>query len=184
MIYTELLIIKDYPKFGNWLKSQDAETLQLYFGVVANNNVIDALMDRIIGNPDDHYFLVAKRGNQWLGTIHMAVHQRTVEFGVIVDQNFRGQGIANQMMDEALVWARNRGYQQLFMHCLGRNKPIQHLCHKHGLETRNMYGDSEVEMQLPPADWITINREFCTKQWNLYHAFLQNSTKFYEEIYG
>jgi RimJ/RimL family protein N-acetyltransferase len=184
MIITEFLAIQDYPKFGDWLRIQDEETRQLYFGVSGSDHVINALMDRVVGNPDDHYFLVAKDKNRWVGTIHIAVNNCVVEFGVIVDEEYRGQGIANTLMDEALVWARNRGYKELFMHCLGWNKPIQHLCHKHGLATHNMYGDSEVELKLEPANWITINKEICIKQRNLFHMFLQNSTRFYQEIYS
>jgi GNAT superfamily N-acetyltransferase len=184
MITTDFLSIQEYPQFGDWLKSQDEETLQLYFGVAGNESVIQALMDRVVGNPDEHYFLIARDGDRWVGSIHMAVYNRVVEFGVIVDKDYRGHGVANQLMDEALVWARNRGYRELYMHCLGWNKPIQHLCHKHGLETKNMYGDSEVEVELPPADWITINKEICIKQRNLYHMFLQKNFPWFQEIYG
>ena len=184
MFTTEFLSVKDYPKFGDWLEIQDEETRQLYFGVAGSQHVIQALMDRVIGNPDEHYFLVAKDNEQWAGTIHIAVSNRVVEFGVIVHKEYRGQGIADQLIEEAIVWSRNRGYTELFMHCLGWNKPIQHLCHKHGLETKNIYGDSEVEMKLPPANWVTLNKEFSIKQRNLYHMFLQKNWALYQEMYG
>lgn len=184
MIITEFLPVQDYAKFKDWLIIQDEETRQLYFGVAGSQHVIEALMDRVLANPDDHYFLVAKDDARWVGTIHIAVSNRVVEFGVIVDDEYRGQGVAGTLLDEAIVWARNRGYQELFMHCLGWNKPIQHLCHKYGLETHNMYGDSEVEMRLDPANWVTINKEICIKQRNLFHKFLQHNTMLYREIYG
>ena len=184
MIITDFLAIKDYPKFGDWLSNQDEETRQLYFGVSGSQYVIESLMDRIIGNPDEHYFLVAKDKERWVGTIHIAVSNKIVEFGIIVDPEYRGQGIGGNLLEEAIVWARNRGYRELYMHCLGWNKPIQHLCHKHGLETKNMMGDSEVELKLCPANWITINKEFCIKQRNLYRMFLESNSKIYKEIYG
>lgn len=184
MFTTEFLTVKEYPKFKHWLANQDEETRQLYFGVAGSQHVIDALIDRVLANPLNHHFLVAKDAGRWIGTVHIAVHDRVVEFGVIVDEEYRGRGIAGDMLEEAIIWARNRGYKELFMHCLGWNKPIQHLCHKHGLETHNMYGDSEVEMKLEPANWITINKEICIKQRNLYHMFLQNSKSLYREIYG
>ena len=184
MIITEFLPVQDYQQFGNWLEIQDEETRQLYFGVSGSQHVIRALMDRVLTNTDDHHFLVAKDAGRWIGTIHIAVSGRVVEFGVIVDEEYRGQGVAGDMLDEAIVWSRNRGYTDLFMHCLGWNKPIQHLCHKHGLETHNMYGDSEVEMTLEPGNWITINKELCIKQRNLFHKFLQNNSMLYREMYG
>lgn len=184
MIYTEFLPVQDYPKFKDWLEIQDEETRQLYFGVAGSQHVINDLMKRIVADPKNHHFLIAKDEKRWVGTIHIAVHDDIVEFGIIVDDDYRGQGVANLLMDEALVWVRNRGYKELYMHCLGWNKPIQHLCHKHGLETKNMYGDSEVELKLDPANWITINKEICIKQRNLFHTFLQNTKSLYHEIYG
>lgn len=184
MIITKFLAVSDYPKFGNWLQIQDEETRQLYFGVAGSQYVIETLMDRVLTNPEDHYFLVAQENTRWVGTIHIAAHQHTVEFGIIVDEEYRGRGIAGNMLEEAIVWARNRGYQELYMHCLGWNKAIQHLCHKHGLETKNMLGDSEAELKLKPASWITINKELCIKQRNLFHMFLQNGQNLYQEIYG
>jgi RimJ/RimL family protein N-acetyltransferase len=182
MIITSFLPVKEYSKFGDWLKIQDEETRQMYFGVAGNQHVITALMERVLANPDDHYFLVAKDGNRWVGTIHIAVNNKVVEFGIIVHEDYRGTGIAGEMLDEAIVWSRNRGYQELFMHCLSYNKPIKHLCHKHGLETHNMYGDSEVGMKLPPANWVTINKEICIKQRNIYHRFLQYNPFVYKEM--
>jgi GNAT superfamily N-acetyltransferase len=184
MTRTEFLLPKHYDQYGQWLKSQDRETLELYFGTAASDHVIDALMDIIIGNAEDHHILVAKDGNNWVGTIHIAASGTTVEFGVIVDKDHRGQGIAGSMLEEAIVWARNRGYSQLFMHCLIWNKPIKHLCYKHGLHPRNVYGDSEVKIRLNPPNWVTLNQEFNIKQRNLFHMFLDTSRFLYQEIYG
>jgi len=184
MITTEFLSVRDYSQFQDWLELQDEETRQLYFGVAGSQFLIESLMDRVLANPDEHHFLIAKDGTRWVGTIHIATHDRTVEFGVIVDAEYRGQGIASQMMKEALLWARNRGYRELYMHCLGWNKPIKHLCHKHGLATSNMMGDTEAELKLPPANWVTINQEFVATQRKIYHRWLQNNRMLYQELYG
>jgi len=184
MIITEFLDKANYDRFGTWLEIQDDETRQLYFGVAGSQPLIKNLMDKVLMAPENHYFLVARDGDRWAGTIHIATHNLSVELGIIVDKKYRGQGIASDLLDEAVVWARNRGYTELYMHCLGWNKPIQYLCHKHGLTTKDMLGDSEVELALLPATWITINREFCIKQRNLFHVFLQNNNQLYQELYG
>ena len=184
MITTEFLPVNEYSKFGDWLEIQDEETRQLYFGVAGSQHLIDNLMDRVLSNSNDHYFLVARDQDRWAGTIHIAVSDKTVEFGIIVHEDYRGQGIANFMMDEAITWARNRGYKELFMHCLGWNSAIKHLCYKNGLKTVNMLGDTEAELILPPSNWVTISKEYCSKQRNLYHTFLNTTKKTYQEIYG
>ena len=185
MFTTEFLAKPDHYRYGDWLKSQDNETRQLYFGVSTGTGLIERLVERIEAEPDQQEILVAQNCNGWLGTVHIAkIDTTTVEFGIIVHTDYRGEGIGNAMLEEAIVWARNRNYSELFMHCLGRNKPIQHLCHKHGLLPRSILGDSEVNIHLNPPSWVTIASEVGIKQRNVYHAFLQKSQILYQEIYG
>jgi RimJ/RimL family protein N-acetyltransferase len=185
MFTTEFLIKTDYYQYGDWLKSQDDETRQLYFGVTGGAGLIESLLERIEAEPGRHEILVAQNCTEWLGTVHIAkINTTTVEFGIIVHADYRGEGIGNSMLEEAIVWARNRNYRELYMHCLGRNKPIQHLCHKHGLLPRNILGDSEVNIHLNPPSWVTVVQEAGIKQRNVYHTFLQTSQFLYQEMYG
>ena len=185
MFTTEFLSVKDRYQYGDWLNSQDDETRQLYFGVTGGPGLIESLVERIESESDQHEILVAQNCKEWLGTIHIAkISSSQVEFGIIVHRDYRGQGIGNTMLEEAIVWARNRNYSELFMHCLGHNKPIQHLCHKHGLLPRSILGDSEVNIHLNPPSWATIASEVGIKQRNVYHTFLQKSQMLYQEIYG
>jgi GNAT superfamily N-acetyltransferase len=185
MFTTRFLAKPDHHRYGDWLKAQDDDTRHLYFGVASGTGLIERLIDRIEAEPDQHEILVAENSYGWLGTLHVAkIDKATVEFGMIVDRDHRGQGIGNGMLEEAIVWARNRNYSELFMHCLGWNKPIQHLCHKHGLLPRNILGDSEVTMHLNPPSWATIASEVGIRQRNVYHTFLQKNQFLYQEIYG
>lgn len=185
MIITEMLPITEYSSYGDWLTMQDEETRQLYFGVSGSQFVIESLMKRVLANTSNHFFLVAKDDNRWVGTVHIATsNHKSVELGIIVDEDYRGQGVATSMIDEAIIWATNRGYEDLYMHCLGRNHAIKHLCRKYGLETRNMLGDSQAEVKLVPANWITINKELYIKNRNIFHMFLQSGQKSIQKIYN
>jgi RimJ/RimL family protein N-acetyltransferase len=185
MFTTQLLTVKDRYRYGDWLKAQDDETRRLYFGISTGAGLIERLIERIEAEPDRHEILIAQNCNGWLGTVHIAkINTTTVEFGIIVHTEYRGEGIGNAMLEEAIVWARNRNYSELFMHCLSRNKPIQHLCHKHGLLPRSIMGDSEVNIHLNPPSWVTVVQEAGIKQRNVYHTFLQNSQFLYQEMYG
>lgn len=184
MLRTEFLTLDNYALYGEWLKKQDEETRQMYFGVGSSDAIIDSLMEKIRMHPDEHFFLIAIEGNRWVGSTHIATKGKQVEFGLIVDPLHRGEGVASIMLEDALTWVRNRNYKELFMHCLTWNKPINHLCRKHGLTTRDMMGDSEVQIELDPPTWITLNKEVCIKQRNLFHAFIDSSRSLYKEIYG
>lgn len=185
MIVTEFLAPDQYYKYGDWLRSQDDDTRALFFGVANGLGLIESLMDRVEASPDKHKFLVARNCTGWLGILHIAeMDENSVEFGIIVDKNLRGEGIGSMLIEEALVWAQNRGYKELFMHCLERNTVIKHLCRKYGLETCNMFGEAEVKMNLSPPSLVTLNKEICIKNRNVFHTFLQTGQKIYQEIYG
>lgn len=166
MLTTEFLLRDEFSEYGSWLKVQDPQTLHNYFGCAVSQESIDSLIKQFSGKPKSNNFLVAKVNGQWAGTIHIATHGQEVEFGVIVGLQHRKQGIANTMMDEAITWARNRYYKDLFMHCISWNLPIKHLCKKHGLTPRNMMGDSEANLQLTPPTPATFFKEQMVVQRN------------------
>ena len=163
---------------------QDEETRQLYFGVAGNTYVIDALMERVIANPDDHKFLVAKIDNKWIGTIHLATYNNVVEFGVIVSEEHRGNGVAGEMLEEAILWARNRGFHSLYMHCLSYNSAIKHLCIKHGLSVKTECGESDVKVPLPAPTPLTFGQEIANTTRNMYTLLLQRNLQVFESLYG
>lgn len=176
MLTTEFLLRNQYSAYGSWLKTQDLQTLHDYFGHSMTKKSIDHLVKDFAGDPKNNHFLVAKIDGKWAGTIHIASRETEVEFGIIVRPKYRKQGIADAMMDEAITWARNRHYKDLFMHCISWNRPIKRLCEKHGLVPRNMMGDSEANLQLEPPNWVTYFKEqmiVSRRGWRLFFPFPQ-----------
>jgi GNAT superfamily N-acetyltransferase len=159
MLTTEFLSGNQFEEYGSWLKAQDPETISEYFGCALGPQAIDCLVEKFSQNDQQNHFLVAKIKHQWVGTIHIATHEKAIEFGVIVALLHRRQGIANVMMDQAITWARNRFYTDLYMHCIERNSVIKRLCHKHDLKVRNRMGDSEANMILQPRTPATFFKE-------------------------
>jgi RimJ/RimL family protein N-acetyltransferase len=185
MYTTEFLTPKEYYRYGDWLKSQDDETRQMYFGVASGLGIVESLTDRIEIEPEKHHFLIVKNCAGWLGTLHIAeIDKSSIEFGIIVKKELRGEGIGSQLVDEGITWARNRGYNELYMHCLTRNSAVRHLCVKHGLKIRAIETESEVKIKLNPPTWITVQKEITYKNRNLWHTFLQDSQFLFQEIYG
>ena len=166
MLSTEFLEKDQFSAYASWLKGQDPQTIHDYFGCAVGPEAIDKLIAKFLKDSKNHHFLVAKMSGEWAGTIHIAAHGTEVEFGVIVAKSYRKQGVANAMMDEAITWARNRHYKDLYMHCISWNLPIKQLCRKHGLTPRNMMGDSEVNFQLEPPTAVTFFKELLVIQRN------------------
>jgi len=185
MITTRFLAYSEYAEYAEWMKSRDTDSRQLYFGMGVSDDGIDALTDKIIKNQHDHYFLVAEDRGVWVGTIHIAVQNiDEVEFGVMVAIGRRKQGIADLMLREAILWARNRGFHSLYMHCLAHNSAIRHLCTKHGLSIKTEYGESDVNVPLPLATPLTLSQEMVNTTRNMYTLMLQRNLKVFESIYG
>jgi len=179
MITTRLLTHNEYPSYGTWLKSQDEETLRLYFGIPMNTSAIDLLIAKICNNPTEHEFLIGERDGVWVGCVHIAISGEEVEFGIIVDKNLRGQKVGSKLLGEAILWARNRNFHDLYMHCLSWNQPIKHLCAKHGLKMSSEYGETEVKVELPPRTFQSLVKEATTKQSQLWHVMLENINPYY-----
>lgn len=179
MITTRLLTHNEYPSYGDWLKSQDDETLRLYFGVTMDESAIDMLINRIVKDPSSHEFLVGEREGKRVGCVHIAVSKDEVEFGIIIDKKLRGQKVGSKLLSEAILWARNRNYQNLYMHCLSWNQPIKHLCAKHGLKMNSEHGETEVKVDLPPRTFQSLVKEATSKQSQLWHMMLENINPYY-----
>ena len=185
MITTRFLTPVEYTKYALWLKKLDSETRATYFGICYTDEQIDNLVKGITENIDRHNFLVAEYKGEWIGTIHIAnTMPGEVEFGFIVDKEHRGNGIANRLMDEALIWCRNRGYDTVYMHCLSWNTPIKRLCVKYGMELETEYGETETKLPLPPANLSTLTEEVINRNRQVYRMMLQAINPFLKELYS
>jgi RimJ/RimL family protein N-acetyltransferase len=185
MITTRFLSEVEYSEYAGWVKKLNPETRATYFQIQYTDEQIDRLVSDIVAAPEKHHFLVAEYKGEWIGTIHIAeVNKDEVEFGFIVDAEHRGNGIADRMMQEALVWTRNRGYHSLYMHCLSWNQPIKRLCIKHGMELHSEYGETETKLELEPADIKSIADEVLIRNRQAYRMMLQTFNPFLKEIYN
>lgn len=185
MFATRFLPTQDFHLYGDWLREQSSESLATYFGIAVSDAFINSLVDGITSNPDEHYFLVATQGDRWVGVIHMArISEKDMEFGIMVAEEFRHQGIADQLMSEAITWIRNRGFDTLYLHCLNRNAAMKHLATKHGLELHENYGDVEATTHVPPPSLLSYAQEALTTNKNIFFINLQNTWAPFRELHG
>lgn len=185
MLATRFLPIQDFGLYGDWLREQSADTLATYFGIAVSPTFINSLLDGILSNPEEHYFLVATQGDQWVGVVHMArISDSDMEFGIMVAESHRHQGVADQLMAEAITWIRNRGFDTLYLHCLNRNTAMKHLATKHGLELHENYGDVEAVTHVPPPSLLSYIQESVTANKNIFFLNLQNAWRPYSELLG
>jgi GNAT superfamily N-acetyltransferase len=185
MISTRFLSIDQYELYGSWLREQSEETLTTYFGIAVSTTYITHLIDSIVSNPEEHHFLIATQGATWVGVVHLArISETEMEFGIMVAEPYRSQGIADQLMSEAIVWIRNRGFDTLYLHCVTWNRAMKHLAHKHGLVMYEDHGDTEVCTRIPPPSMISYAQEAVTRNRNIFIMSLQQAWFPFDEILG
>jgi GNAT superfamily N-acetyltransferase len=182
MISTRFLHPDDYYLFGPWLKRLNAEDRRMYFGVAVSDEYIENLVDRISTDIENHHFLVSYNCNGWLGVLHIArMSDESIEFGVSVTEEYRNFGIGSDLLKEGIVWARNRGYQQLYLHCVKWNTAMAHLAGKHDLAMRHEDGDIDVVAKLTPPSWYSLQQETADVNRRIFHLWLNRTFFNYQE---
>jgi RimJ/RimL family protein N-acetyltransferase len=185
MISTRFLGNEEYHKFGHWLKGLNDQDRNMYFGAGVSDTYIDDLVERIESEPTQHEFLVSYNCTGWLGVLHIArVNSQTIEFGLSVFEEYRNLGIGSDLLSEGILWARNRGYKRLFLHCVSWNRTMAHLADKHGLEMTAESGDLDVMARLAPSSWYSFQRETAQINRRIFHLWLNQTWLPFQESTG
>jgi GNAT superfamily N-acetyltransferase len=72
------------------------------------------------------------------------------EFGVSVLRKVRGRGFGARLFEHAVLHARNRGVQTLFIHALSENTAMLKIARKAGATVERDGSESEAWLRLPP----------------------------------
>jgi len=72
------------------------------------------------------------------------------EFGVSVLPHYRGRGFGARLFEHAMLHARNRGVETLFIHALSENVAMLKIARKAGATVERSGSESEAWLRLPP----------------------------------
>ena len=161
--------LNDYAKHLKALPEQD----KIYrFGYKINDYSIDQLMLQIAYNPEDHKLWIAKNlDGQIVGWGHMAQEANAWELAVSVNRDYQNNGIGSKLIFEMLEWAKFHDVQEVFMHCIEDNRPIQHLAKKYGLKTRTRgAGERTAALEIPEPSFFEANKQL----WKEHSAILND----------
>ena len=73
-------------------------------------------------------------GRKVVATCHVNYDCKTntAELGLTVSPDYRNQKIGQELYNRGVTWARMKGAETIFMHCLSENKTMQHIARKAG----------------------------------------------------
>ena len=138
----------------------------LRFGYAASDEQISRYVLAIDFGRDE-VFGIFNRKLDLVGVAHLA-YERTqllndrpamAEFGVSVSASARGRGYGARLFERAVMHARNRGIDKLFIHALSENGAMLKIARNAGAVVQRDGSESEAWLQLPPDTFVSQMEE-------------------------
>lgn len=107
-------------------------------------------------------------GNQW---------QRAAELALTVEVPFQNQGIGSQLLQKALLMARNRFISSVCMLCVLENNKMRHIAHNCGVSLSLHDGEVEGRILPPWPSYLSLAEEAVTEGQALFQAVFDAPAK-------
>jgi GNAT superfamily N-acetyltransferase len=129
----------------------------LRFGYAATDAQLSKYVD-MLDFEQDEVFGIFNRRLELIAMAHLAHsmanqidgHPPMSEFGVSVLPRYRGRGFGARLFEHAMLHARNRGVQTLFIHALSENVAMLKIARNAGATVERSGSESEAWLRLPP----------------------------------
>jgi GNAT superfamily N-acetyltransferase len=143
-------------RIAEHLLSLPPHDLFLRFGYIASPaqvrkyvDILDFDRDEVFGIFNRHLALIAMAHLAYPPfSAGLATH-RMAEFGVSVLPSRRGRGYGSQLFDHAVLHARNRNVDALFIHALSENDAMLKIARRAGAVVKRQSNESEAWLALP-----------------------------------
>ncbi len=139
------------------------EDRRLRFGSTLADDGVRAYVGRIDFGRDG-LFAVQDDALQLLAVVHVATTGSTAELGLSVVPRARAQELGNALFRRAMTFLRNRGGDEIFVHCLTENGAMMHLARKNGMRIVYSGGESDARLALEPATADSFVNEWLDDQ--------------------
>lgn len=138
------------------LATLDERSRYLRFGYAAQDAQIRSYVDSIDFEHDE-VFGIFNRRLELIAMAHLAHRaadamrgrEAASEFGVSVLPKARRHGFGRRLFDHAMLHARNRGVETIFIHALSENTPMLKLARSAGATIERDGSESEAWLKLP-----------------------------------
>ena len=155
----------------NHLLALDASDRYLRFGYSATDLQLSKYVDHLDFERDE-IFGIFNRRLQLIAMAHLAhpcaaSSDETAamsEFGVSVLPTTRKRGLGRRLFEHAMVHARNRGIETLFIHALSENTAMLKIARYAGAKIERNGSESEARLKLPPDTFSSHVGEMVEQQ--------------------
>lgn len=144
------------------LLALDEHDRYLRFGFTASDAQINHYADSIDFDRDE-VFGIFNRRLELIAMAHLAYaaapqlsgKAAMAEFGVSVLRKARGRGMGARLFDHAVLHARNRHIETLFIHALSENTAMLKIARNAGARVEREGSEAEAWLALPPDDFAS-----------------------------
>jgi GNAT superfamily N-acetyltransferase len=153
---------RHHDRIAVHLVALDAADRYLRFGYPATDAQIMKYVD-MLDFEQDEVFGIFNRRLELIALAHLA-HAvadpggkpgTMSEFGVSVAKKARGRGFGARLFEHAVLHARNRGVQTLFIHALSENTAMLKIARSAGATVERDGSESEAWLRLPPDTLVS-----------------------------
>lgn len=156
------LAARHRPRILAHLLALDASDRYLRFGHPATDQQIEKYVASLDFRRDE-VFGIFNRRLQLIAIAHLAYgapqqiigEPAMVEFGVSVARSARGRGYGARLFDRAVMHARNRQVDTLYIHALSENTAMLKIARKAGAVVERHGSESQACLKLPPDTLAT-----------------------------
>lgn len=143
----------------------------LRFGYPATDAQISRYVDTLDFDQDE-VFGIFNRRLELIAMAHLAhpsspadpARGTMAEFGVSVLRKARGRGFGARLFEHAVLHARNRGVQMLFVHALSENTAMLKIARNAGATVERDGPESDAWLRLPPDTFASHVEEMMGEQ--------------------
>lgn len=175
------LSLSDKTKIINHLVSLQGEDRRLRFGSPVNNDYIKNYVDKSF-EQDSMWFGVDHIDGHLVASCHAAIFNGEAELGCCVDEDFRGEGLAQKMFDRAVTWLRSRGIKHVCMHCLTENAAMRHIARKNHMAVVSEYGETDANVTLVPATPIIHVYDAYADRIAMYDMMMKKNVRMWSSL--
>ena len=128
----------------------DTEDRRLRFGSPIPDEALGRYVERI-DFADHGVFAVQDDRLRIAAAVHVARTGQSAELGLSVLPGYRGAHLGSALFSRAVMYLRNRGLSEVYVHCLSENATMMHLARKNGMRLTSGGGESDGRLAIEPA---------------------------------
>ena len=142
------------PRILDHLLALSEQDRYLRFGFAAGDTQIERYVESLDFERDE-VFGVFNRRLHLVALAHLAyppegTQPLAAEFGGSVAAHLRGRGYGARLFEHAMLHARNRGIDTLFIHALSENTAMLRIVRRAGAKVERAGSESDAYLKLPP----------------------------------